>query len=313
MLRIKGPAYRYQGETTSEDIIYIDDHCYDEQRHEFPVQHLLEASGGQPLLVFDHLGHDDVLARWPHIHLPVYLAAEVESFRRQNIQCDWQHKTHCFNFMINKPRPNRIQLLNWIEQHQLTNRLHALPWTASQWPSIPVTDFRVGNEVQLEQGIRNGSYSNATTYQTVLQKAVFEPTCVSVITEPCYYERESMITEKTVMAIYAGTLPLWAGGWRLPDVMRDLGFDVFDDVIDHSYSDLDDPQQRFEQAMTCNQHLLQDFDTVKLIVQQNQSRLQHNLDLLQSNVFLAMVYQQVQQDPRLDKIAKFWGLDSAGQ
>lgn len=308
MLRIKGPAYRYQGETTTEDIIYIDDHCYDEQRHEFPVQRLLEASEGRPLLVFDHLGHDDVLACWPHVHLPVYLAAEVEGFRQQKIQCDWQHKTHCFNFMINKPRPNRIQLLDWVERHKLSNRLHALPWTVSNWPSISVTDFRVGNEVQLEQGIRNGKYSNATTYQKALQKTVFEPTCVSVITEPCYYERESMITEKTVMAMYAGTVPIWAGGWRLPDVMRDLGFDVFDDVVDHSYSALDDPQQRFERAMILNQHLLVDFDAVHAVIQNNQSRLQHNVDLLERNVFLEMVDRQVQLDPRLGKVARLWGL-----
>jgi hypothetical protein len=210
--------------------------------------------------------------------------------------------------MINKPRLNRIRLLEYVEREQLTNRLYALPWRHSDYASIPVTDYRIGEEVVLDQGVKNRHYPNALTYQQLLQRQVFEPTCVSLITEPCYLEREIMITEKTVMAMYAGTLPIWIGGWRLPDAMRDLGFDVFDDIVDHSYSTLADPVARLDQALIKNQRLLTDFDLVRDFIAVNQQRLQHNVDLLEQNVFLDLVHQQVQQNPRLGAIAQLWSL-----
>lgn len=309
MLRILGPTYRYSGEKIHNEIVYIDDHCYDEDTGTFPVKQLLDNNPGSHLLVFDHLGHDDELCQYPNVILPVYLAAEVQGFNAQGIQPNWQTKTHCFNFMINKPRLNRTRLLEFVEQHQLTNRLHALPWQHSPYPSIAVTDYRIGEEVVLDRGVKNRHYTNAETYQQLLQHRVFEPTCVSLITEPCYLEREIMITEKTVMAIYAGTLPIWVGGWRLPDAMRDLGFDVFDDIIDHSYSQLSDPVSRLDQALTKNLALLTDFDTVHEFVQRNQHRLQHNLDLITQNVFLDLVQQQIKHRPELCDIARLWGLN----
>jgi hypothetical protein len=309
MLRIPGPTYRYTGERIHNEIVYIDDHCYDEASQSFPVKQLLVNNPGNHLLVFDHLGHDDVLAEYPHVMLPVYLAAEVEEFKRQKIQPNWNNKTHCFNFMINKPRLNRIRLLEYVEREQLTTRLYALPWRHSDYASIPVTDYRLGEEVVLDQGVKNQHYPNALTYQQLLQRQVFEPTCVSLITEPCYLEREIMITEKTVMAMYAGTLPVWVGGWRLPDAMRDLGFDVFDDIVDHSYSTLADPVDRLDQALIRNQQLLTDLDLVKDFIANNQSRLQHTVDLVEQNVFLDLVKKQVQFMPKLREIADLWGLD----
>ena len=308
MLRIPGPTYRYTGEHIHNEIVYIDDHCYDEASQSFPVKQLLDHNPGDHLLVFDHLGHDDVLAGYPHVIMPVYLAAEVEEFKRQKIQPNWNNKTHCFNFMINKPRLNRIRLLEYVEREQLTNRLYALPWRHSDYASIPVTDYRIGEEVVMDQGVKNRHYPNALTYQQLLQRQVFEPTCVSLITEPCYLEREIMITEKTIMAVYAGTLPVWVGGWRLPDAMRDLGFDVFDDIVDHSYSTLADPVARLDQALIKNQRLLTDFDLVRDFIAANQSRLQHNVDLVEQNVFLDLVKKQVQDQPRLREIAELWSL-----
>ena len=308
MLRIPGPTYRYTGEHIHNEIVYIDDHCYDEASQSFPVKQLLDHNPGDHLLVFDHLGQDDVLAGYPHVIMPVYLAAEVEEFKRQKIQPNWNNKTHCFNFMINKPRLNRIRLLEYVEREQLTNRLYALPWRHSDYASIPVTDYRIGEEVVMDQGVKNRHYPNALTYQQLLQRQVFEPTCVSLITEPCYLEREIMITEKTIMAVYAGTLPVWVGGWRLPDAMRDLGFDVFDDIVDHSYSTLADPVARLDQALIKNQRLLTDFDLVRDFIAANQSRLQHNVDLVEQNVFLDLVKKQVQDQPRLREIAELWSL-----
>lgn len=308
VFHVLGPTYRFSGEVIHDAIVYIDDHHWDEHSQKFHVADLLARNPGNHLLVFDHLAHDDQLAHLPHVCLPVYLAAETEQFIAAGIVPDWNHKRYCFNFMINKPRPHREWLLRMVDQHGLTSWRHSLPWRQSPCASIPVTDYRFGPEQRLDRGIRNGAYLNCQTYQGLLQTAVFEPTCVSVITEPCWQEREVMITEKTVMAIYAGTLPLWVGGWRLPDVMRELGFDVFDDVMDHGYSTLADPEQRMQQAVSRNLHLLTDFDTVHDFVQANQHRLAENLALLETNPFLALVQKELGLRPGLRPIAERWGL-----
>lgn len=300
--------YRYQGEQVSDRLIYIDDHHWDEHSQSFPVQALLTHSSRDHVLIFDHLGHDDVLQTYPHCVLPVYLSAEVQQFCQANIVPNWSSRDSCFNFMINKPRHNRYAVMKFVHQHKLVSRRHSLAWQHSPFDSIDVTDWRLGSEIQLDKGIKNGHYTNAETYRDLLKHSVFEPSCVSLITEPCWQEREIMITEKTVMAMWAGTIPIWVGGWRLPDALRELGFDVFDDIVDHSYSTLPDPEQRIYQAMQKNIGLLHDFDAVHDIVNRNHDRLLHNLDLLQSNVFLQLVHRQIQSWPDLAEIADLWGL-----
>jgi hypothetical protein len=85
------------------------------------------------------------------------------------------------------------------------------------------------------------------------------------------------------MAIYGGTVPIWVGGWRIADYMRDQGYDVFDDIVDHSYQTLTDPAQRVQQAIVRNIDLLKNGTTPTV------DRLKHNLDLLKENNFQQQV------------------------
>ena len=95
------------------------------------------------------------------------------------------------------------------------------------------------------------------------------------------------------MAIYGGTIPVWVGGWRIADAMRHWGFDVFDDVVDHSYQSLADPEARCHAAIHSNIDLLTDLDRVRAFVAHNLDRLQHNVDLVQHNVFLKDVVHKI--------------------
>lgn len=290
MIDIVGPTYCYQGEQLrSPETIVVRDHHYNEDNQCFPIQKLLEASLCDPkqhVIILDHvLQHNDILQDYQLIYFPSFLARENTEFIQQKIQPDWDKKTYIFNFMINKPRPNRIQLLKLIKEFDLTDYSHSLAWKHNSINDIAVTDYRFGNEVIMEQGVRNGSFRNAHTYQGLLQKTVFEPSCVSLITEPVYYERETVVTEKTLMAMWAGTIPIWVGGWCIPNYLKQAGFDTFDDIVDHSYQDLIDPADRCCQAINLNQHLLQDFDLVKRIIRQCRARLRKNLELLENNHF----------------------------
>jgi hypothetical protein len=290
MIDVVGSTYCYQGEQlVSPEIIVVRDHHYNEEQQCFPIKQLLENSVCNPkehAVIFDHvLQHEDVLKDYQLISFPSFLARENTEFVRQQIQPDWSNKTATFNFMINKPRPHRFQLLEMIKEFNLTDYCHALAWQTNSVNDIPVTDYRFGPEVVMERGIKNGSFRNSYTYQGLLQKTVFEPTCVSLITEPAYYERETIITEKTIMAMYAGTIPVWVGGWRIPDYLKQAGFDTFDDIVDHSYQDLANPADRCRQAIVLNQDLLRYFDLTKRINWECRGRLKKNIELLETNYF----------------------------
>ena len=81
----------------------------------------------------------------------------------------------------------------------------------------------------------------------------------------------------------------------MADAMRSMGFDVFDDLVDHSYENLADPMDRCYSAIERNLALLQDHDRVAQFVANNQDRLQHNLALLKENPFLQICQERLEQ------------------
>lgn len=297
MIELHGPTYKYNGERLEKpEIIFVNDHCFDEEDQCFHVKTLLDNSICDPrshTLVFDHVLHDDALSDYNIIYFPIFLASECQEFIEQDIDLSWSHKSRIFNFSINKPRIHRKFLLQEIERLGLTSYKHSLAWKHNPINNIPVTDFSFGSEIKDEMGIRNGSIRNAETYD-ILLKPKFENTCISIITEPCFYEREAMITEKTFMAIISGTIPIWFGGWKNAKSFAKLGFDVFEDVVDHSYETLEDPYERCTQSLERNLHLF-DLDKITKIIADNQHRLQHNADLLMSNPFLQECFAQIRQ------------------
>jgi len=300
MIDIPGPTYRYQGERITEpEIILVRDHHYSEQDQIFHVKALLDNSVCDPtlhVLVFDHvLAHQDALKDYNLIYFPSFMARENTEFIAHDIEPNWNNKTHTFNFMINKPRPHRELLLKLITEFSLSNFTHSLAWKTNSINDIPVTNYLLGSEVVMDRGVRSGRIKNAEIYKQLLKSKVFEPSLISLITEPAFLERETIVTEKTLMAMWSGTIPVWVGGWRIADWMRTQGFDVFDDIIDHSYQDLSDPYQRCRLALEKNLTVLQNFDQVQKFVKSNRARFEHNLRLLESNFFFKKCQQVIQQ------------------
>lgn len=274
--------YRYAGEILVEPTtIYVMDHHYDEVNNVWPVQQLLDASPCTHTLVLGINLHDDVCAKYNPIVAPIMTADDYKDFHLTHIDVDWTNKTVPFNFMINKERPHRIQLLRMIENAQLTNFTYSLPWLHNPYTSLKPTNYMIGTEIQLANSIRFGNTRNSTNYKQLLQKNVFETSCISLITEPTYIEKEAQLSEKTIMAIYGGTIPIYVGGWRSADSLRIMGFDVFDDIVDHSYETLEDPWERVTKAFALNIDLLKSFTITDTVLK----RMQCNLDLLTDGVF----------------------------
>jgi hypothetical protein len=79
---------------------------------------------------------------------------------------------------------------------------------------------------------------------------LYENTSVSLITETYADERPGcFITEKSWKAIANCHLPIWVAQKGIVENFRQMGFDVFDDVIDHRYDLISTPKERWAAAV----------------------------------------------------------------
>lgn len=123
--------------------------------------------------------------------------------------------------------------------------------------------------------------SNVINYEFLFAK-IFYNSATSLISEPSFFEQGCSITEKTIMSFYAGHFPIWLGSYKLPETVKTLGFDIFDDFIDHSYQYVIDPVDRLIQAIVKNYDFLNDIKMQKQLRNENLHRLNNNLKLVQN-------------------------------
>jgi hypothetical protein len=120
-----------------------------------------------------------------------------------------------------------------------------------------------------------------------LNRALFNVICETAYEpEPgsrtlTHHHRPGM-TEKTYKCFALFQIPIWLAPYRAVACYRALGFDVFDDIVDHGYDLEPDPKARIQmvadQVETICGHGLQDLQDLKT---QLQPRFEHNWSRLQ--------------------------------
>ena len=78
---------------------------------------------------------------------------------------------------------------------------------------------------------------------------------INIVTETRYEKRPGLISEKFIMAAVAGQIPIVIGNPGIVKDCQEIGFDMFDDVVDISY-DWAPNETRVEQALIRNQELI---------------------------------------------------------
>jgi hypothetical protein len=104
-------------------------------------------------------------------------------------------------------------------------------------------------------------------------------TVVSLISESIADQQCANFTEKTAFAIIACTFPIWIGGYNMASCWQDIGFDIFDDIIDHSYQNKHTLLERCFYAFELNKKILVDLDLARKIRNDNMHRLEKNRQL----------------------------------
>jgi len=140
-----------------------------------------------------------------------------------------QYVFMCLNMNRRKHRDRAVKLLQ-----TFPNRL--ISYKAANWQI-----FEHDNDIDID-GYANLNLTHpemlSNTYNLLQLQPVYQKCQFSVVTETRYNLRFDFITEKTTQCFLALHPALYVSNQGHVQMLRDYGFDVFDDVFDHSYDGL---------------------------------------------------------------------------
>jgi hypothetical protein len=148
-----------------------------------------------------------------------------------------------------------------IKDHVLVKELKAIDDTLGDYPFMVEKNFKLGKN-----------------FITHLHK-LYRESYIEIIQESTFMEPSAEISEKFIYSVYGKNFPIFIGTYRIVDVYRSLGFDVFDDIINHSYDDEPDPFLRIKKAIDLNYDLLCDRDKTIDLWGKNSHRFTENIKL----------------------------------
>lgn len=287
---------------TDQDVVHVYD-VFDQAY----LDQLLASKGRPRYLVNDHFTQAD----WC-VCLPLFLENCASKFQHGIEYVSDPQTLHCFNFQINKKQVNRFLCMKLIEYFALNNYDYTWsgvdnsfdmteviaemdmlgqdsPISADQRGKIlsPIAIEKkfvvpAHSMVQDKIGVSN-TVDLPWVWQNVLQD-IFYHSAVSLITESLHFQRATVFTEKTLYSVLGLTFPLWiGGGYQQAQEWKRLGFDTFDDVINHDYQHYHTLIERCYYAFELNLPLLSDLGLAAVARKNCWPRLLKNRELALSN------------------------------
>ena len=183
------------------------------------------------------------------------------------ISCMFQEQAHSLDQRFNWKFTNEQQVI----RHTMNVGMNKL-----QHIHLAITDT-----VDIYGG---GWNNNAANFNNKLSK-YYKETFIEIINETSYVEQCFVTSEKTTNSIIGCCFPIWLSSPGTVKFYREIGMDVFDDIIDHSYDTIDNPIDRMNAAITRNKALLTNPDAVKSLWKQNTVRFLKNVYFIKKTIF----------------------------
>jgi hypothetical protein len=128
----------------------------------------------------------------------------------------------------------------------------------------PYTDFpAIGNSENFDQHLR----------------LFYQNSVVEIIAETIFMQQSGIITEKFLQSVYGFNFPIILNVPGAVSRLRSIGFDMFDDVIDHSHDTIQPPMIRLIAALENNLPLLMNAEHARKSWTKCKSRFQQNVIL----------------------------------
>lgn len=173
---------------------------------------------------------------------------------------NYQQKTINFNCVLNKFREHRGILSCWLKTKQFDNFIYTQGWDDHCESYINLvdellfqTDSRFADTINFldkkwigpehpSTYTQNIPLKNAGVFDLRL-KELFNQSIVAVITGPHFYELGFSIDEKYINSIIGRNIPFFLN-YNFSEVLTQLGFDIFDDIININYQSYKNPVLR---------------------------------------------------------------------
>lgn len=286
-------------ELTADDVLYVPD-WFSTSWVDVTVKKF-----GTPMCVISDIEGTVIDMPVPYYYFPALnhgMFNNIDAFNTLEFDED-VNTTHCFHFSVMKKKTERYLLLKLVEwfkldsyQHtwnghnrelNLTNILQELDTIQSDWNTQELRTHICAPVQNIQPRffeIAKGEYPKLYQALVVIWKTFarqqIASSAVSVLTESSGQEFEPVFAlgDRTQFAIMGLTFPIWLGGYGSAAKAKELGFDTFDDVINHDYQFKSTKVERCYHAMADNIELLSNLQRAGSLRQQYKKRLINNRD-----------------------------------
>ena len=226
-----------------------------------------------------------ILVHWNHSLSEIYNGSvgliEFPSHSHDLVQDLIRNKDKWLNIVNNKTQDINYMCLNGILKTHRRDTYNYL--STLDIPSI-VTSSLTPNSFNFSK-YDDYNWDNIANYISLLD--AYRTTPVNIITESLYKEPIGIITEKTLFAFASLQLPILVAHKGAVKDAESYGFDVFRDIIDHSYDDLPN-DIRWRSAIDLNMDILKgkfDYNALLPRLKQNQEYLLNGyLDFIETRL-----------------------------
>jgi hypothetical protein len=214
-----------------------------------------------------------------------------------------------YNFIsLNRnPRPHRLVLvsllhglglqehglISYIEQEN-TGNIDSINWVFNEQQQPIKNIIDIGYEIFKNSNLKikdNKNIYGKKNYNNNVENFVdklqqyYKETFVEIVTETSYTESSFLLTEKFLNSVYGCNFPIVLCSKGTVEFLRKIGFDMFDDIIDHSYDLIDNPIDRLYSAIYNNRKLLTDNNYIKELWIQNKYRFDSNINVAKTTMY----------------------------
>jgi hypothetical protein len=201
-------------------------------------------------------------------------------------------KAKSFDILLGQRRPHRDFVYDYVNTYKLTDSVimsytkdHSLPLSEQGF----ITDIDIKNIKHTVATVNYQGYPMSLSQ--VVPIDIYNQTAYTLVTETNASNDYNFYTEKIVKPILAERLFLVIAGRHYLKNLRSMGFKTFDNILDESYDDVADDQERFN--LVCEQMLRLMRIPQSVILDRIKTIVKHNREVMLGTDWLDQFHKEL--------------------
>ena len=194
------------------------------------------------------------------------------------------HRNYLYEYLIGQGLSDKI-ILKYHGRHNIETLVGTehFAWDEFSQPFAEQQIFRPDGTFYFKTGVTHSTenveyFGKSVRLSQIIPAPVYNESAYSIITESFIDNNFTFYTEKITKALLGKRLFIVLSGFKYLENLKKLGFQTFENVIDESYDQIENNEQRFDMAIEQIKQLL-DKDQSE-VLSNIQDICNHNYDLL---------------------------------